>query len=309
MRVVFFGTPLFSAEILQTLLLAGIQVVAVVTKPDKPQGRSQKVGVSSVKRFLQEKDLSIPLFQPQKASDPAFLTALEAIPADLFVVVAFGQILPEALLKMPKLDAINVHTSLLPKYRGAAPIQRAIMAGENYTGVCVQKMVKALDAGDVIASAKTAIGEEMTFLELEEALCALSKELLLFVLRSYEKGDIAATPQDEAQVSFAPKVTSEEGQVNWGDPVEKLHNLVRAFAPKPGAWCTLIQKNLPKRLKILKTKKNFSLQGEPGAFFLEQRAVACGSGALELVLVQPEGKRPMAFSEYLRGLQEPPSFI
>ncbi|MBI3901070.1 MAG: methionyl-tRNA formyltransferase, partial [Chlamydiia bacterium] len=185
MQIVFFGTPLFAASILDFLLQAGKIPSAVVTQPDRPKGRSLLLSSSPVKEVLLEKIPQCPLYQPEKCSSLEFLESMRQLQPDLFVVVAFGQILPQALLDIPKKGAINIHASLLPKYRGAAPIQRAIMDGEKETGVVIQKMVKQLDAGDVIATAKIEIPSHMNAGELQEALCELAKPLLLVVLDAY----------------------------------------------------------------------------------------------------------------------------
>lgn len=299
MKIVYFGTPLFAAEILQYLLDHQIEIAAVVTQPDRPKGRSLQLTPSAVKTAT---PLSIPLFQPEKASQELFLKELKDLNADLFVVVAFGQILPQKLLDIPPLGCINVHASLLPKYRGAAPIQRSILAGEKETGIAIQKMVKQLDAGDVIATAKTEILPDMTYGELEVILRELAKPLLLKVIREYEKRIPHAEPQDRELVTFAPKIELEEGEIHWARSAQDLHNLVRAFSPRPGAWAWVKVGNEKKRLKILKTQI-FNGSGQPGEF-LSSGAVACGRGALQLIDVQPEGKKVMKATDWLRGQKE-----
>lgn len=303
-KIVFFGTPPFAAQIFSYLLDKEVPIVAAVTKPDRPQGRSLQVAPSAVKRVCMERGLSIPLFQPEKASEEPFLKDLAAVHGDLFVVAAFGQILPQKLLSIPPFGCINVHPSLLPKYRGAAPIRRCLMAGETETGVAIQKMVKQLDAGDVIATTSFSIPSEMTFGELEEALCALSKPLLLRVLQQYEEGIPPATPQDPTLATHAPKIEPEEGEIHWKEASEKIHNLIRAFSPRPGAWCWVEEKGGKKRLKILRSRL-VDQTGAPGHLLSKEGIIGCGRGALLLLEVQPEGKKILSAADWLRGF---PSF-
>ncbi len=304
MKIVFFGTPEFAASILDFLLDSKISIVAAVTQPDRPKGRSLQMAPSPVKQRVLSK---IPVLQPEKARDPQFLSQLKDLKADLFVVVAFGQILPQELLDIPPLGCINVHASLLPKYRGAAPIRRTLMNGERETGVSIQKMVKQLDAGDVIATARTEIAPNMTFGELEETLCELSKPLLLLVLRSYEKGIPSAEPQNSTLATYASKISIEEGEVKWDKPAEQIHNLVRAFSPRPGAWCWAYSGSDKKRIKILQTQV-VQRSGQPGQLLSSEGIVCCGSNALRIIEIQPEGKKAMRAADWLRGLHSPPRF-
>jgi methionyl-tRNA formyltransferase len=298
-RVIFFGTPTFAAEILRYLLSHDVLVAGVVTQPDRPRGRTLQVTPSPVKEALLQQSPVTPLLQPEKASDEAFLEKLAALQADLYVVVAYGQILSQKLLVIPPLGCINVHASLLPKYRGAAPIQRCLMAGEKETGVAIQKIVRQLDAGDVIATAHVSIPPEMTAGELETSLCALSKPLLLQVLRRYEKGIPPATPQNHDLATYASKIELEEGEIHWNEPADAIHNRIRAFSPRPGAWCW--QEPGKKRVKILRSRI-VDQQGHPGALLTRTGIVACGQGAIQLIEVQPEGKKPMSASDWLRGM-------
>jgi methionyl-tRNA formyltransferase len=308
MRIVFFGTPEFASEILAFLLDHQVSVVGVVTQPDRPKGRSSNPAFSSVKELLFQRDLKIPLFQPEKSSDPLFLEEIKTLGADLYVVVAFGQILPQKLLDIPPLGCINVHASLLPKYRGAAPIQRSLMAGEKETGVSIQKMVKQLDAGDVIKTAHVKIPHTMIFEELRKLLCEISKPLLLSLLKKFEKGIPLAQPQDISLVTYAPKIEPEEGEIDWTQPAETLHNLIRALSPKPGARCWVYQGDEKKQLKILRSQV-VSQTGRPGEILSQDPIIGCGQMALQLLEVQPEGKKRMAASDWLRGFRSPPRFF
>ena len=304
-KIVFFGTPSFAAEILGYLLHHEIPISAVVTQPDRPKGRSLQMTSSPVKSLILEKFPHIPVFQPEKASQENFLQELGSLKADLFVVVAYGQILSQKLLDIPPLGCINVHASLLPKYRGAAPIHRVLLAGEKETGIAIQKMVRQLDAGDVIATTEIPISEQTTFGELEKALCDAAKPLLLSVIRSYASGIPSATPQDPALATYAAKIELEEGLIDWSKPAEEIHNLIRAFSPRPGAWCwveTSRSDNIleKKRVKIFRSEKK-PLQGAPGEVLSADGVIACGRDSIQLLEVQPEGKKAMKASDWLRG--------
>jgi methionyl-tRNA formyltransferase len=271
---------------------------------------------SAVKQVAQRlASLSI-LLQPEKASDPRFLHQLEDIHGDLFVVVAYGQILSQKLLSIPRLGCINVHASLLPKYRGAAPIQRCLLNGEKETGISIQKMVYQLDAGDVIDEAKMPIPPEMTFGELEQALCDLSKPLLLSVLQKYQSGVPPAQAQEASLVTLAPKIKTEETEIHWDQDADRLHNQVRGLSPRPGAWCWIENRGNclnkeRKRLKILRTRVA-TPSGPPGSlisFQKESCLVATKTGSLQLLVVQPEGKKAMSIGDWIRGCQFPPGFV
>ena len=240
MKILFFGTPAFAADLLRFLVDAGKEIVAVVTKPDRPQGRSQHLLPSAVKQEALR--LHLPLHQPVRCSHPDFAPTLAAYQADLFLVVAYGEIIKEHLLKMPPLGCINVHASLLPAYRGAAPMQRALMAGEPYSGVTIMEMVREMDAGDILATAKVEIPLDMDCGALEQSLRQASRAPLLEVLEALESGkpeNIMKISQDVKQVTFAPKVEREECCVTWGDSAMVLHNRIRAANPEPGAWCPI----------------------------------------------------------------------
>lgn len=300
-RIIFFGTPAFAAEVLHFLIENKVPVAAVVTQPDRPKGRSLALTPPPVKAIAQTHLPQIPVFQPEKASDPQFLEQLRQLGADLYIVVAFGQILNQALLDIPPLGCINVHASLLPKYRGAAPIHRCLLNGDTQTGISIQKMVRKLDAGDVIAESSIPIPQNMNFGELEKALCDLSKTLLMKVLDLYAKGVPPAIPQDPDQVTFAPKVEPEEGELDWAKSAQELHNLVRAFSPRPGAWCWVWVQGEKKRLKIFRTEVAQSSSKDFTA--------VCGFGFLKILEVQPEGKPRMSASDWLRGLKSPPLLL
>jgi len=305
LKVVFFGTPTFAAKTLEFLLQNNINVVAVVTRPDRPQGRSRSLTPSPVKLVSQKRNL--PLYQPEKASAPDFAPILEQYQADLFVVVAYGEIVKQNLLDMPRLACINVHASLLPKYRGAAPIQQAVINGETMSGITIMHMVKKLDAGDIIKSASVSIDPNMTAGELEEELLIAGENSLLEVIHDFEKEVPPRTPQNPDLVTYAAKVEPCDGELYWTESAKNLHNRARGVTPKPGAWCWVEINGVKKRLKIKKTKYVDKFSGQPGEI-LEYEGkticIACGEGTLQILELQLEGKKPMDSASFLRGLPQ-----
>lgn len=307
MRVVFFGTPSFSAEVLDFLLQHAINIVAVISKPDRPKGRSGTPVPTPVKTIALKHNPQLPVYQPELVSAPEFAEVLKACEADLFVVVAYGEIIKQHLLDMPKRGCINLHTSLLPKYRGAAPIQRSIINGEIETGVTIMHMVRKMDAGDMIKVVKVPITAEMTFGELEPALCEAGKHALLDVIHAFEKNEPLSTPQDHTQATLAPKIELEDCEIHWDKSAQVIHDLVRGVNPYPGAWCYVNVKGEKKRLKISRTRVVEGNQAEPGTILHPQQmkanlVIATGDKALELLEVQLEGKKSMSSEEWMRGL-------
>jgi methionyl-tRNA formyltransferase len=304
-NIVFFGTSAFAAQLLAFLLEKGVQIAAIVTQPDRPQGRKLQLMAPAVKLVAQLLCSKIPVLQPEKASNPLFLEELSKFQADLYVVVAYGQILSRALLAMPPLGCINIHASLLPHYRGAAPIQRALMNGDSFTGISIQKMVYQLDAGDVIDEVRVPIGPDLTFGELEQILCDAAKPLLYAVLQKYELGVPSAKEQNHEQVTYAAKILPQETEIQWNEDANVLHNRIRALSPRPGAWCWIEQNGERKRLKLLRSHpvERNGLSGELLAFGGRTCVVAAAKGALELQVVQPEGKKSMLVDDWIRGCQ------
>lgn len=306
MRVVFFGTPAFAASVLEFLLQNGVEVVAVISKPDRPKGRSGTPLATPVKSVSLALNPDIPVFQPEIVSDPAFSDTLKAFNADLFVVVAYGEIIKQHLLDMPKLACINLHASLLPKYRGAAPIQRSIMEGESETGITIMHMVKKMDAGDMIEQIKVEIDPEMSYEELEAALCVVGKQGLLKVIREFAEGVPTSTAQDISKVTFAPKLELEDCEIKWDHSAQQIHDLVRGVNPHPGAWCYVTVQGEQKRLKIFKTHI-VDQKGPPGAILniashKGNLIVAAKDKSLELVEIQLEGKKRMSSEDLMRGI-------
>lgn len=303
MKVVFFGTPQFSAEILKDLVEKGLDIVAIVTQPDKEQGRHLNLQYPAVKKMALSLPLSVPILQPKKINTESFKETIQFFNADLFVVVAFGQIFPEDLLAMPKLGCVNVHTSLLPKYRGAAPIERAIMAGEAETGVTIMYMVKELDAGAILATQKVEILPEMNALDLTIALCQASKNLLYPTLIKLAQGKITPKDQVHSDATYAKKITQQDAEISWDKAAVEILAQFREVTPKPGAWCFIKVRDTLQRVKIHDI--NLSLQqAAPGtivAYGAEGIVIGTTQGSIKLLKLQLEGKKAMLAEDFCRG--------
>lgn len=307
MRVVFFGTPDFAAHVLEYLFKHQVDIVAVISKPDRPKGRSGHPIPTPVKKVALACNSTIPIYQPEIVSAPEFSEVLKNLEADLFVVVAYGEILKQHLLEMPHKACINLHFSLLPKYRGAAPVQRCIIEGETESGITIMHMVKKMDAGDIIEVVKVPIGPETTFGELGYTLCDIGEKALLNVIQAFEKGEPPHTPQDHSQATLAPKIELEDCEINWNRPAQEIHNLVRGVNPYPGAWCYVQVKGEKKRLKINRTQVIPGNYEAPGLLLNANQTkgnlqISTGFQALELCEVQLEGKKIMSSEELTRGL-------
>lgn len=306
MRIAFFGTPQIAADVLDFLIEKGIDVAAVISRPDRPKGRSSKLMPTPVKQVALQRGMSA-IYQPEKASDSDFCATLAAHEPDLFVVVAYGEIMRQHLLDIPKLGCINLHASLLPKYRGAAPIHRSIIEGEKETGVTIMKMVRKMDAGDMLKKVTVPIGRDMTAGDLQQELCTAGKRALLEVIQAYEKGPVEGIPQDESQVTFAPKIEREECEVDWNKPAEQLHNLIRGSTPAPGAWCTVTVRGETKQLKLKGTRLEPNIKGSPGEILDYHKngpLIACGEGALRLTELQLEGKKTVNGESFVQGIPQ-----
>lgn len=304
MKIVFFGTSEFAARLLTYLLDHNIEIVAVVTRPDKPRGRSLQLAPPPVKEALQKQGYDLPIHQPKKASTEEFETLLKQYQADLFLVVAYGEIIKQNLLSLPPLGCINVHASLLPAYRGAAPMQRALMDGVTVTGVTIMEMVLEMDAGNIIETAEIPVPNEMNLEELQEKLYSLSGPLLLKVISNLKVGRLTTYAQDSTKVTFAPKITAEEEVIHWARSANQIHNQIRALSPFPGTWCQIKIGNEIKRFKIKKSRVIQEMKGVPGTVLSSSKGeciVACGQGALRLEEVQLEGKKTMPIQDFLRG--------
>jgi len=295
-RVVFMGTPAFAVPSLSAV--AGSETVTlVVTNPDRPSGRGQALSIPPVK--AEALRLGVPVFQPEKAKHPDSVTRIAAENPDLIVVVAYGHILPKSILDIPPLGCWNVHASLLPKYRGAAPINWAVARGERVTGVTIMKMDVGMDTGPMLLVRETPISGDDTAGTLFDRLSRLGAEALSEALRRLHEGTISETPQDDRLATHAPMLTKEHGRIDWSRPAVEVRNLVRGMTPWPSAFTT----HAGKALKILSATVCEG-RGEPGEILEIGRdgiVVACGEGALALGRVQPEGGREMSSREYAQG--------
>ena len=300
MRVIFMGTPAFAVSSLEALLHSGHSVVGVWTRPDKPRGRGHHVEASPVK--LAAIRGGAPVYQPSTLRRPEAADEVAALAPDVICVAAYGLILPQVVLQAPRLGCVNVHASLLPRYRGAAPIHRAVMAGETLTGITTMMMDAGLDTGDILLSDEEPIGPDDTTGEVERRLAERGARLLLETVRRLEQGSCPRIPQDNAQATYAPPVTREECRIDWTRDAGAIHNLVRGANPRPGAFTT----RAGDLLRILRTAVvQEPPSGAPGVLGIragrKNPVMRCGDGALELITVQPAGKAPMSGADYLRG--------
>jgi methionyl-tRNA formyltransferase len=303
LRLVFMGTAELACASLRALLADNqFQVVGVVTQPDRPKGRDLKLQASPVKKIAVAAGL--PVLQPERARDPQFLDALTALQPDLLVVAAYGQILPPALLEMPKFGAVNVHASLLPKYRGAAPIQWAILNDDAETGVTIMQMAAGLDTGDMLSRQSTPILPEDTAATLHDRLADLGARLLVKTIIDYTAGRITPEPQLESASTYARKITKEDGRLHWERPARALWNQVRAFTPWPGAFTFLPGAKGSRLLKIIRAQVEPAARGTPGEVVHADASgvvTACGEGGLRVEELQLEGGRRMRAGEFLAG--------
>jgi methionyl-tRNA formyltransferase len=322
MRIVFMGTAELSSASLAALARdPQFQIIAVVTQPDRPKGRELKLQRSPVKALARK--LNLPVLQPAKARDEKFISELRRLAPDLIVVAAYGQILPQSILDLPKHGCLNVHTSLLPKYRGAAPIQWAIANGETETGVTIMKVDLELDAGPIIAQQRTPILPDDDSATLHDRLARLGAELLVQIIPGYVAGKIQPRPQPAEGVSLAPKIKKEDGRIDWNLPAQAIYNRLRAFTPWPGAF-TFLPKTMEgtassvpssvtsqgsdealpsKMIKIWKAEP-VEKSGEAGIILSVDKSgivVACGQNALRILELQRESGRRMSVTEFLAG--------
>ena len=301
MVVVFFGTPGFAVPSLAALLASRHRVAAVVTQPDRPRGRGQKVTVSPVKALALEH--RVPVLQPDRLRDPAVADALRALAPDIGVVAAYGKIIPDALLAIPRLGMINVHASVLPRYRGAAPIHRAVMAGDTETGVTIMRVVRELDAGPTFAVATRPIGPDETSDVVEAGLATLGAELLLRTMDDIDAGVAVETPQDDQQSTYAARILRDDGVIDWTRDARAIHNQVRGLYPWPHAFTFLDGQRIIVRRTTLTPDAPAGNAG-PGTVVGVGRdglTVATGGGTVTILELQPEGRRPMAVREFIAG--------
>ena len=297
MKILFMGTPDFAAGSLKSLIAAGYEISAVVTQPDRPKGRSGKPVFSPVKEVALQ--AGIPVLQPERIKRPEETARLLEYPADIYVIAAFGQILSKEILEQPRLGCINVHASLLPRYRGASPIQRVILDGEKSTGITIMQMNEGLDTGDILYTKTIDLAPDETFETLHDRLMVLGGEALTEALPLIEAGKLTPVKQDDSLSCYAPLIKKEDGLIDWKRSSDEIYSQIRAFNPWPGAFTY----SSGRMLKIWEAQP-VSGSGRPGEILGTDKdsfTVACGSGAMKILSLQPEGKKRMETSAYLLG--------
>lgn len=299
MRILFMGTPDFAVESLRGLIEAGHNVCGVFTQPDKPKNRGMKLAFSPVKEYALTQNLTV--YQPKNMRDGEALSIVESLQPELIVVAAYGRILPEEILNTPRFGSINVHSSLLPRYRGAAPINWAILDGCSETGVTIMYMARKLDAGDVIHTVKTAIDPDETALELTERLAKLGAAALVETVDMIKNGTASRTPQDESAQTYAPMLTRALSPIDWNHSARRIHDQVRGLIPWPCATTEVGGK----KIKVFKTEQGSATAARPGTVVAAGKQgieIACGdSKTLRITQLQAEGGKRMAAADYLRG--------
>jgi len=302
LRLIFMGTPDFAVPTLAAIVGQGHEVVAAYTQPPRPAGRGMTERPSPV--HLAAERWSIPVRHPRSLKAAEEQAAFAALKADAAVVIAYGLILPQPVLDATRLGPFNVHASLLPRWRGAAPIQRAIMAGDTETGVMVMRMEAGLDTGPIMLTERTAIGADETAGELHDRLSSLGADLMVRALAALERGSLQPTPQPEDGASYAAKITKAEARIDWSRPAIEVRDHIRGLSPFPGAWFELASEKGPVRVKVLLATSERGT-GEPGTALDDNLLIACGEGALRLLRLQREGKGAMKAEDFLRGTAVP----
>ncbi len=302
MRIAFLGTPDFAVAALDALVAAGHEIACVYSQPPAPRGRGQVLKPSPVHAYAEERGISVRT--PSSMRDPAEIAAFAGLNLDAAVVVAFGQILPAAVLEAPRLGCFNLHASLLPRWRGAAPIQRAIMAGDKVTGVEVMQMTEGLDEGPVLASETVPIDALETAGTLHDRLAAVGAALLARALAGVERGEAVATAQAQDGLTYAKKIRPKEARIAWARPAAEVDCKIRGLSPFPGAWFELPTAKGPVRVKALLSQVEDG-EGLPGRTLDDRLLVACGEGAVRLLRVQRQGKEPQDAQAFLRGAAVP----
>ncbi|MEH2564112.1 methionyl-tRNA formyltransferase [Bradyrhizobium sp. AZCC 2289] len=298
LRLIFMGTPDFAVPTLLELVAHGHEIAAVYTRAAKPAGRGMKLQPTPVEQ--QARRLGIPVLTPSTLKTPKALDEFRAHRADAAVVVAYGMILPQAILDSPPLSCFNLHASLLPRWRGAAPINRAIMAGDAETGVMVMKMDVGLDTGDVAMAERLTIADTMTAADLHDALAPLGADLMVRAMGALERGKLQLTKQSEHGVTYAAKIDKAEARIDWNKPAHAVLRHIHGLSPFPGAWCEIAIDGEPARVKILRCEPTKGA-GTPGAVLDNRLAIACGEGAIRIIELQRAGKAPMKAADFLRG--------
>lgn len=292
------GTPDFAVPPLSELVAAGHDILAVYTQPPRPAGRNMIMRKSAVHHFAEE--AGIPVYTPKSLKKADAQNEFYALDAEIAVVAAYGLILPKAILDAPHYGCLNIHASLLPRWRGAAPIQRAIMAGDTHSGVAIMQMDEGLDTGPICLGERIAIGQDMTAGELHDELSLLGAKLIARALDRLSEGQLECRPQPLEGVTYAAKLTKDDERIDWTRPASEVHNQIRALSPVPGAWFEALLSGRRERIKVLRSLV-VPGQGDPGMLLDSQLTVACGQKAVRFTRVQRAGKKPMLGVEFLRG--------
>lgn len=304
LRVVFMGTPAFSVPTLAAILDAGHEVVACYTRAPKPGGRrGLELTKSPVHEFAEER--GVPVFTPRTLRDESEIARFSSHNADVGIVIAYGLILPKPVLDAPRHGCLNLHASLLPRWRGAAPIQRAIMAGDKETGVMLMQMEEGLDTGPVALTHRTPISGDITAGELHDQLSVASATLCTRGLEQLERGELAFAPQPEEGVLYAHKIDKAESRIDWTHASADVHNRIRGLSPFPGAWFEADLGRGPERVKVIRATTEIG-SGSPGELLRGEAVVACGQGAVRLLNVQRAGGKPVTAAEFMRGVARIP---
>ncbi len=300
LRIIFMGTPDFAVPCLSELIGAGRAVAAVYTQPPRAAGRGQQKRLSPVHVFAQ--DAGLPVETPANLKSAEEQEKFASLNADVAVVVAHGLILPKTILDAPQLGCLNLHASLLPRWRGAAPIQRAILTGDTETGVMVMRMDEGLDTGPVCLVERVSIGADETAGELHDTLARIGADLMVRALAAQTRGSLDCKPQRQEGVSYASKIEKSEARIDWTRPARDVHNHIRGLSPFPGAWFELEARGKAERVKVLRSSVGEG-EGAPGETLDDQLTIACGSGAVRLTHLQRAGKKPMTADEFQRGVE------
>ncbi|HEX2217124.1 MAG TPA: methionyl-tRNA formyltransferase [Xanthobacteraceae bacterium] len=306
LRLVFMGTPDFAMPTLLQLIGQGHDIAAVYTRALQPAGRGMELRLSPVER--EARRFEIPVHTPTTLRGDEAAECFRQHEAKAAVVVAYGLLLPRAILEAPPLGCLNLHASLLPRWRGAAPINRAVMAGDAETGVSIMKMDEGLDTGPVAMAERVAIGADMTAGELHDALARLGADLVGRALAALERGSLQFTPQPSDGVTYAPKIDKKETRINWARPWQAVHDHCRGLSPFPGAWFEFAGDSGPVRVKVLRTTRGEGA-GVPGTLLDDRLTIACGGGAVRLLQVQRAGRQPMPAEAFLRGAELAPGSV
>jgi methionyl-tRNA formyltransferase len=298
LRLIFMGTPDFAVPTLLELVAHGHEIAAVYTRAAKPAGRGMKLQPSPVEQ--EARRLGVTVLTPTTLKTPEALEEFRSHQADAAVVVAYGMILPQAILDAPRDGCFNLHGSLLPRWRGAAPINRAIMAGDAESGVMVMKMDAGLDTGDVAMAERLAITDAMTAADLHDALAPLGADLMVRAMGALERGKLQLTKQSEAGVTYAAKIDKAEARIDWNKPARAVLRHIHGLSPFPGAWCEIALDGVSARLKILRCAR-VDRSGVPGELLDDRLTIACKDGAIRILELQRAGKAPMKAEDFLRG--------